>query len=79
VIGSDDVIGTEFTSEFLLMGMFRYRNDRALATESAKCGDGEESKSAGAKNNNGVALGNIGSECAVYRACGGFDHDRRLV
>jgi hypothetical protein len=79
VIGSDDVIGTELASEFLLMRMFRYRNDRALATVSAKCGDGEESKSARTKNNDGVTLRNIGSECAVNRACGGFDHDCGLV
>jgi hypothetical protein len=79
MIGSDDVIGTELTSEFLLMRMLRYRNDRALAAESAKCGDGEESKSTRTKNNDGVSLGNIGSECAVHRAGGGFDHDGRLV
>ncbi|CAB4679570.1 unannotated protein [freshwater metagenome] len=73
------MIGTELTSEFLLMRMFRYRNDRALAAESAKCGDGEEPKSAGTKNNDGVAFGNIGSKCAVNCACSGINHDGCFV
>jgi hypothetical protein len=75
VIGSDDVIGAELASKFLLVGMLRHGDDRALAAESAKSSDGEKAKSPRTKNNNGVALGNIGSKCAVYRACSGFNHD----
>jgi hypothetical protein len=79
VFGSDDVIGTEFSSKFLLMRMLCNGNDGALATESAQCSNSEKPKSARTKDNNCFAFGDIGSKRAVHGACSWFDDDGGFI